>query len=287
MKLFVILSFFITSLAYAEICSYEDNRVESNDKAVARATYRFDPTASSRARCTVTMISKTCFVTSGQCGKWAEYMEFNVPASINGKPQKSSSEDFYYIDPHSIRASGDNVATGQIGKHWGVGRALMNQETKLFPGEAQGFHPVISSRPSKNIDIKVVQYSSTNPNSYDVRTGRVSRNQDWDILNFSQSVSSGVLINAGTLLIPNIIEFNADTGAGSAGAPIINSETRELIGVNTHGGCQAAPNRSDLTNSGTSVYGNKDFRDAVNYCLSKEAGVIATRDIIYGTPENL
>ncbi|WP_372656250.1 hypothetical protein [Halobacteriovorax sp.] len=274
------LGLFAASSAHASMCSYEDNRVPSDENRVGRATARFNPTHTKRGKCTVALVGKTCFVTSGVCGQIAEYVEFKVPGSIDGIPQESEKNDFYYIDPNSVVYSGEITAKGGIGKHWGVGEFLVNQETKLYPGEAYGHFNFPEKKSKKGIDISVYQFGNTDNSRYGVTSGLEGPNPFGSELHYALSSTEAKLVKSGIFLLPGIMEHNGDTNTGSSGAPLIDKATDEVIGVNTHGGCDSTA-RGRKTNSATSLVGNKKFYKAVRRCLSREQMLIDIRDQLY------
>lgn len=243
--------------ADAEICLKDDNRIAANDSKVGRITRE-----GTRSRCTATLISNNCIITTKVCIRTNNRIEFNVPKSIDNEIQRSRPEDTYFIDLATIEYNEDDG----VGKHWAVAKVKRNELTQLHPGEVQGYYPVISKKPRKNDPVKIVQFAHTDPDRYEVRSGEVNANPYGYELNFAQSVASGKLVKAGIFLIPEIIYHDVDTTSGAAGAPLINPQTGEVVGVNTHGGCQAGGRNG--TNAGTSIWGNKKFKKAIQQCLS-------------------
>lgn len=240
---FLLVAAFMNEAALADICGKTDDRLPSNDPRVARFTAPDEFTG-----CAATLISKNCIVTTGTCAARKENAEFNVPSSIAGIPQRSRAEDTYTIDYGFMIAS-----RGGVSEEWGVTKLSPNPITGKSAGEVQGYFNIVSRKPKKNDTVKVIQYSHAQGNPYE------------DTLHFAQSSGQGVLVKAGLLFIPAILEYDIDTSYGAPGAPIVNISTGELIGINTHGGC-----RSKKTNAGTSIWGSKDFKKAIKACLESD-----------------
>lgn len=228
-----------TTASYANICGRTDERELSYDSKVGRLSRD-----GKNSGCTVTLISKNCAITSGSCVKnSADFAEFNPPLSVGGVAMPSSAEDQYRVDL-SFYEFDDSV---KVGENWAVIRFEKNSVTNLFPGQVQGFYKIISKKLNKNAPIRVVSFGGDDRSETNT---------------FAQQTSKGPATKPGIFLLPSIIEFAADTGWGSSGAPIISEETNELAGVNTHGGCDI--NRS---NAGTYLYNNKKIQTAIAACL--------------------
>lgn len=237
MKFLPLLLVLLSSNSFADLCGMRDDRVAYADPRVARFTEPDQFTG-----CTVTLISKNCVVTTGTCANRKENAEFNVPSSIAGIPQRSSEEDTYTIDYGFLKGS-----RGGIGEEWAVTKLSPNPITGKSAGEVQGFFKVSTSRPKKSDKIIVVQYSHA-PNTEN---------------HYAQQLAQGQIVKV-RLLLPSIIEHNADTSYGAAGAPIINAQTGELIGINTHSGCARS------ANAGTSIWGTPKFKEAIEACLRSD-----------------
>lgn len=92
-------------------------------------------------------------------------------------------------------------------------------------------------------------------------------------MHYAQQGARGSLVKPAIFLIPEILEHNADTYAGAGGAAIINEATGEIIGINTHGGCAARymnPIGARYTNSGTSIWGSRKFKKAIQACINSD-----------------
>lgn len=252
----------MTFAAQADICGKTDDRVLSFDAKVGRLAK-----AGERQGCGVTLIGNKCAITIGTCAEDRDYAEFNVPASIAGIPQASAPEDVYYVKKGSAV-----FENGKIGQQWAVIEFEPNRITKKLPGDIQGYYEVATSKYSNNEPIRVVGYGyGLNDTDY-VRSGEVLPNTNGDVIHYAQQVSYGKLVKAGLFLIPSIVEHDADTSYGSWGAPIISENTNEVVGINTHGGCKAIyvnPMGARFTNSGTSTFGTKKFKQAMAACLAK------------------
>lgn len=226
--------------AFADICG-KDDRTESFDPRVGRLV-----SEGNTQGCTVALVGESCVVTAGNCVTH-DYVEFNVPQSVAGIPQAASLQDRYMVDKTFMRYSVEG-----IGQQWAVIKLAANELTGTHAGKNQGFFKIAAKKAPKDTIIKVISF------------GHVANRDDADILNFAQQSSQG-LLSKGVLFMPAIIEHSADTSSGSLGAPIINANSGEILGVNTHGGCQG--NYSN--NSGTSISGNKKFAKAINECLAR------------------
>lgn len=232
---------FISSTLRAEICGPTDDRELSNDPKIGRLSKD-----GWNRGCTVTMISDKCAITSGTCVQSsADFAEFNPPLSIGGVAMPARVEDQYRVDLSFYEFE----VTKKIGQNWAVIKFEKNPITNLFPGQAQGFYNIITKKLDKDAPIRVVSYGGDN--SSETKT-------------FAQQTSKGPATRPGIFLIPTIIEYAADTGWGSSGAPIISEETNELAGINTHGGCDIR-----RSNSGTYLYKNKKVANAVAACLKQ------------------
>lgn len=253
----------ISNLSYADICKKIDDRIPSADKKVGKLVKTGE-----KGGCGITLISKNCAVTIGQCAEDRDYAEFNAPQSINGQIQSVADIDRYEIDQSFIK-----YKIGGIGSNWAVIKLKENAHTGKAAGEVQGFYKIISKKPQTHDPIKVIQYSYALSDASYVREGDSLPNPLGEILHFAQSEASGELIKAGIFLIPDILEYDADTSYGAWGAPIINRETNELIGINTHGGCNAKyPVKlgARYTNAGTSIWGSSAFKKAIISCISSD-----------------
>ena len=79
------------------ICGPTDDRRFHEDPRIGRIS-----SDESQLKCTATLIGKNCAITAGHCVALLNYVEFNVPLSIDGKPQSSDEDDKYYPDPQWV-----------------------------------------------------------------------------------------------------------------------------------------------------------------------------------------
>ena len=243
---FSLLLLSMTQTSFADICGRSDDRQISNDPKVGRLSK-----LGNNQGCVVALVGPNCAVTAGSCLKSADFAEFNTPLSIGGIPQPSKEEDQYIVDKQSWEFD-----YGSIGKEWAVIKFKKNAVSGRFPGEAQGFYSLATYKSHKDDDIRIVSYGTTSLLDYP--------HPQNDIRNYAQQTAYGKIVKAGILLLPTIIEHNADTAWGGLGSPIINEKTDELIGISTHGGCETSK-----TNSGTLFDKAKAFKAAVAACLKQ------------------
>jgi V8-like Glu-specific endopeptidase len=195
------------------------------------------------AVCTVTMISKSCGVTAGHCLSTFKYVQFNTPeSSDSGIINMSEDIDTYQIDESS------SVTVNNYRTDWGVIKVLPNNSTGLFAGDAQGFYTVnTETKPSPKTNVSITGYGSDG-----------QKNER----HFAQKEDHGEIER----VTKRYIYHTVDTTGGNSGSAIINSESGEIIGIHTNGGCY----RRGGTNKGSIIYGNKDFINAINKCLESE-----------------
>lgn len=258
----VVLGLWLTAnVAQAEICGKTDDRVPSFDPKVGRLVKE-----GATSGCGATLVGPNCVITIGECAQNRDLVEFNVPASVAGISQMSSSEDVYYVDKNATV-----FKRGGIGSQWAVLRLLPNKVTQKNAGDVQGFYRLAEKKSQNGDPIRVVQYAYALNDIYDIRQGNMPASQYPETMHFAQQVSRGKLVKAGIFLIPEIIEHDADTSYGSWGAPVINEKTNEVVGIDTHGGCRAdymVKVGARYTNSGTSVTGSSEFKRAIAACLA-------------------
>ncbi|MEK2646792.1 hypothetical protein [Bdellovibrio sp. BCCA] len=248
------------SVAKAEICGKSDERVPSLDPKVGRLVLAGHTTG-----CTISLVGNKCAITIGECYNY-DYAEFNVPASIKGVPQASRAEDIYYV-----KKDRTVYKRGGIGSQWAVMQLEPNRITQKLPGEVQGYYRVASHRSQTNEPVRVIGYGYALNDTYNIKHEGYKPNAYGEEMHYAQQVSYGKLVKAGIFLVPEILEHNADTSYGSWGAPIISEVTNEIVGISTHGGCEAeymVKAGARYTNSGTSVTGSKAFKHAIESCLN-------------------
>ena len=109
------------------ICGPVDDRIASNDPAVARLNNG----------CTAWIIANGKIVTAGHCTEnqsSSSFIEFNVPLSgSGGQLQHPGPEHQYFMDVSSL-----NYVNGGPGADWAVFNVLNNSQTGLSPLQAQG-----------------------------------------------------------------------------------------------------------------------------------------------------
>ncbi len=240
MKTFSILFIlFFTPVAQAApktICGEGDNRVLSFKKEVGRI---FNTKQRRRKKvCTATMISENCAITAGHCRKYFRYVEFNTPESEGSRVRHSNPIDIYEVDSKSIE-----YKLGEIGHDWAVFKLKPNKISKRLPGQIQGFLKVSTNfQMTSNKQVKMYGHGIS-----------VVRDR-----NYTQQISLGELVQ----IQGSIIFHTMDSMGGNSGSSIIASETQEIIGIHTHGGC-----KTDGANQGTYISASPELKAAIKACL--------------------
>lgn len=240
-----------SSSIYADICGPQDDRAFSTDPRVGKITKYNSP-----GGCTISLIGKNCALTAGHCSG-LQVAHFNVPKSINGVPQEARLEDQYEVENGQFNLAG-------VGADWGVVKLRPNTITGKNAHDVQGMFKY-NLKARKKMNIKIISYGYVDNNSYPVKSGEVPPSPIADILNHTQQISYGQILNRPGGINLSRIAYDADTGSGSAGAAIIDVETDNLIGINTHGGCRMG----DRTNAGTMISNNKKLKEAIAYCFER------------------
>lgn len=234
----------LTSTATAgvkTICGPNDDRVPSFESKIGRLSVK-----GKHLGCTATLISDNCAITAGHCKEVLEIAEFNTPASVDGKPQGSASEDVYEIDQDSIKHQDEGP-----GKDWAVFKFKRNAITGKLPGELQGHYNVSFSTPKKGIELMITGY------------GRDSADAE---RNFAQQTNTGNLESVGSIWRgKSVLEHTVDTMGGNSGSSIIDVENDEIIGIHTHGGCHS----SGGSNMGTLIAKHSELKAAIKACLGR------------------
>lgn len=259
MKAFLVIGFVFCGLtANAAICGSKDDRILSRDPMVGRLS-KPKTNSEQNTACTVTLISDKCVITASTCvakGN-ASQVEFNTPESVNSIMQPANAKDTYMVDPSFVKMN-DTV---KIGENWAVLKLKANAVTGLLPGKKQGFYKVAMNvkYPEKEA-IRVVEYGYSNVFDFPVADG--------DKKNYAQKTAYGYLKKGGTFLIANYMTYVASNT--SPGSPVISQRTNEVLGIGTHGGCErSTPYDTDLSNSGTFIYGNSQLKSAIKACLAE------------------
>ena len=178
-------------------------------------------------RCSASIVTAgSCFLTAGHCASNLDVVQFNVPPSLSdGTIQHPGPEDQYVIDDLL-----DSQNAG-VGKDWAFFTVSPNSETGLRAWEAQGELDVATSIPPLGTEVAIVGYGIDDGERNNVQQGHVGPLVDPDL--------------------PDMIEYQVDTEGSNSGSPVTLAETGELIGVHTHGGCEAAG--PEQGNAGTSI----------------------------------
>ena len=226
------------------LCHEKDQRVSSDKTPIARALPskngkigRRGPTA-----CTATMISKDCAVSAGHCFKNLNFIEFNVPPTINlnnlGHPDE---EDIYRVNRKTIIHKSNGP-----GDDWAVFKVLPNQVTSKYPGDVMGFLEVDFNKPSPSF-LEVTGYGADH--------SPISAH-------FTQQTDQGELIS----IEGSRIGHTVDTMGGNSGSSIIDLSTGKIIGIHTHAGCSISLG----FNQGTSIFANNELMNAIKFCLKSD-----------------
>ena len=214
------------------ICGNTDDREFSSDPKIGRVN---DGEASV---CTVTLISDTCAISAGHCRWLLNEVSFNVPNTREGKLGRSIPKDRYVVDRDSIY-----FANNGVGDDYAVFKLLPNPITNKLPGEVQGYYDVSTERPNPGDRIYITGYG---------KDTRVNRNHS------QQFHMASILRTQG-----NIMTHNIDTRFGNSGSVIIDSVTKKIIGIHTHGGCYAGGG----ANYGTLIFGHTRLKRILQSCL--------------------
>lgn len=218
------------------ICGGIDDRTPSNDPKIGRLVSAIN----NEIGCTATLIGNGCAITAAHCKGSAKYIEFDVPNSnSDGTPNHPESEKIYEVTILDSENYG-------IGNDWMVIKILPN-ETGELPSRERGFYNVSFNRPMYNTHAKITGFG------VDVEGDR----------NGTQQTASGE-IQLGEY--GNQIVHQIDTRGGNSGASIINTETGEIVGIHTNGGCLPG---THFTNKGTAIHNNSRLKDAISRCLAK------------------
>ncbi len=197
------------------ICGDTDDRVLSNDPAIARVF---------PGNCTAWIIDDPghCFLTAGHCSSVfaLSILEFNVPLSNpNGTTNFAAPEDQYRVDQSSVQFS-----NGGIGNDWGYFGCFVNTTTGLTPFEAQGAFFELASTPPAAVGqgVRVTGYGFIDP----------PVSPTWHQV---QKTHVGPFIS----LAGSTLQYTVDTTTGNSGSPVIDEASGQAIGIHTHGGCSA------------------------------------------------
>ncbi len=216
------------------ICGTTDDRVASEIPPIARMM----GTLSDPGGCTGTLISENCMVSAGHCAGVLNIAQFNVPTSNDdGRINHPKAEDQYALEKLY-----DSQDQGE-GEDWSVYRLKPNPLTGKTAGSVQGAFTIRTgpTRPGDRIRIS----------GYGVDTGNS---------NASQQTNTATV----KAIDGSAIKHEVDTEPGNSGSTIINEETKEIVGIHTHGGCSSGGNR------GTLIVAHERFKRAIAACLADE-----------------
>jgi hypothetical protein len=214
-------------LSDRSICGPTDDRVLSSDPRIGR----LQP-----GGCSAFIVDDCahCFYSAAPCLTANGIVEFNVPLSnADGSVNHPPPEDQYALDWDSAQTSG---ATDP-GRNWAYFGCYPNTNTGLTPYEAQGaFILVANALPPVGSQVSLTGYGTvTSP-------APLAWNQ-------VQKASVGPLVtSSGTLL-----QYDADTTGGTAGAPVIWEQTGQAVGIHAAGGC--TPTGGENNGTGTNHAG--------------------------------
>lgn len=195
------------------VCGPTDDRVPSSDPRCARAM---------PSGCSAFLIERCGhgFLSAGHCSNSNNVIEFNVPLSnSSGVWQHPGPEDQYAVDASSKQSHNFGV-----GDDWAFFGCFPNPVTGLTPFEAQhAAFTLAGSAPAaggtQQLRVSGFGYdSSPLTRSYTLQTH-----------------SGPYVAHSGTSL-----EYRVDTQPGNSGSVILHEPTQRVIGIHTHGGCDAS-----------------------------------------------
>jgi hypothetical protein len=203
-------------------CGPTDDRVPASDPRTARLL---------PVGCTGWLFDDCnhCFGTAGHCvgsgslpNNNLDVAEFNVPPSNgSGLIQHPSPDDQYAIDDGSIQ-----FQNGGVGNDWGAFGCFPNSNTSLTPFQAQGAcYRLVAPPPfASGIDLRVTGFGTDST-------------PDWTYNQRQQTHSGPYFSYVGTT-----VRYQVDTTGGNSGSPLIweTGASDQVVGVHTHGGCNAA-----------------------------------------------
>jgi V8-like Glu-specific endopeptidase len=243
--LIISITLLIASISFASVKSIcgEDDRVLSFNSKVGRLSEDGE-----HKGCTATMIGNSCAITAGHCERVLIRAEFNTPISQDNEPQASDKKDLYYIDQSTIFSQDDGP-----GKDWAVFKFKPNSITGKLPGSIQGNYDVSFDKIKKGIKIEITGYGIDN--------GDLDKH-------FAQQVNHGKIVQLGSSYSKSEMFHIVDTMGGNSGSSIIKTDTQEIVGIHTHGGCSRS--EGEGSNSGTIISRHKELMEAIKTCLASE-----------------
>ena len=226
------------------ICGTTDDRRSHEDSRIGRIS-----SDESLLKCTATLIGKNCAITAGHCVALLNYVEFNVPLSIDGKPQPSHADDKFYPDPSFL-----NYEDRSIMGDWAVFKLKRNINSHNFPGESYGFYKVIFQEPLFNDSIRIAGYGS------DLEDGSK---------HFSLKEGFGLIVSFKDDFPIKVLRHNIDATNGDSGSAIVRQVDQSIIGIHTHSGCSAIENDPINLNRGTLLSAHIKLQNAIKSCLEQ------------------
>jgi V8-like Glu-specific endopeptidase len=218
------------------ICGSSDDRVDSNITAIGRML----STGTDEGGCTGTLISENCMVSAGHCAAdgYTNLAEFNVPRSnADGSPNHPSAENQYPMEKlYDFQNDG-------AGQDWSVYRIKANPMTSKTAGSLQGIFKIRTEMTKPGDKIRITGYGTDDGED-----------------NVAQQTNAATVVQVNG----SEIVHDVDTMPGNSGSTIINEDTKEIIGIHTHGGCSGGGNH------GTLLIAHERFKKAVAACLADD-----------------
>lgn len=224
------------SQGFAEsICGGSDDRASSNIPPIARMMGELKDLGG----CTGTLISENCMVSAGHCApEYLNIAQFNVPKSNDDKSlNHPKPEDQYPIQKIYDFQNEDE------GKDWSVYRLQPNPVTGKSAGSVQGAFTIRTQMTRPGDRIRISGFGKAN-----------------GALHATQQTHAAIVKSIdGTTIIHEV-----DTEPGNSGSTIIHEDSKEIIGIHTHGGCSMGGNR------GTLIVAHERFKKAIAACLAED-----------------
>jgi len=204
------------TLAQTPACA-SDDRQPSSIAAVGRVVI---PDVNNPEYATAFILSNGKLVTAGHiCETVANhtdenlnhdsYVEFNVPASINGHAQPADPSNKYMIIHSSIFYHYNNYTDD-----WGVFEVYPNDVTGKMPLQRQGFLFVKRESPENNMPIRIIGFGD---------------DHDDQTLRFTQQVNYGLVVGYDGL--HQVLHVDNYAIGGMSGGPILDVNTGNVIGI--------------------------------------------------------
>jgi len=218
------------------ICGPSDTREPTHDPRIGR----YLP-----GGCTAFLIEPNGLLSAGHCVRPDGIVQFNVPPSgPDGQIRHPDPADQYPVDPASIQTPQPFMP----GNDWAYFGLFPNPVTGLSVAEAQGpgFRLSPGAVAGDGRAVVVPSYGTASG----AMPGELSR---------TLTVGAGPLAAvSGTLLT-----HQADTTAGSSGAPILDAQTGLVLGVHTSAGCDATTIPGQPAGNGATASWTPPLRAAI------------------------